>query len=83
MSAPAQAGVRQGGDLGAAWAAMRARLGVVALLFVVAGAAWWWTAGQMEGMDNGPWTGLGGLGWFVSGRLVAPTPAMATAPAAA
>jgi predicted metal-binding membrane protein len=44
---------------------MRARLGLVALLFVLAGVGWWWTADQMQGMDNGPWTGLGGLGWFL------------------
>src|ERR671938_12886 len=26
----------------------------------------WWTAGQMAGMDNGPWTGLGTFGWFLA-----------------
>ena len=26
---------------------------------------WWWTPDQMQGMDNGPWTGPGGLGWFL------------------
>ncbi len=35
------------------------------VLFVLAAAGWWWTAGQMRGMDNGPWTGLGALGWFL------------------
>src|SRR5947208_4753746 len=64
MSAPTQAGRRAGG-LGAALSAMRARLGLVALLFALAGIGWWWTADQMEGMDSGPWTGLGGLGWFL------------------
>jgi predicted metal-binding membrane protein len=64
MTAPAPAGLRSGG-LGAAWLAMRARLGLVALLFALAGVGWWWTADQMQGMDNGPWTGLGGLGWFL------------------
>ncbi len=44
---------------------MRARLGLVVLLFALAGLCWWWAAGQMRGMDNGPWTGLGGLSWFV------------------
>ena len=40
--------------------------GLVALLVATAAAAWWWTADQMRGMDNGPWTSLGGLGWFIS-----------------
>jgi predicted metal-binding membrane protein len=52
-------------DLAVAFAAARARLGLVALLFVVAGVGWWWTADQMNGMDNGPWTELGTLGWFL------------------
>ncbi len=48
-----------------AFAAVRVRLGLVAALVVVAGAGWWWTARQMRGMDEGPWTGLGTLGWFL------------------
>jgi predicted metal-binding membrane protein len=52
-------------ELGDAFAAMRARLGVVALLVVLAGLAWWSTADRMAGMDAGPGTDLGGLGWFV------------------
>jgi predicted metal-binding membrane protein len=47
------------------FAAVRARLALVALLFALAGLAWWWTAGQMRGMDNGPWTDPGTLGWFL------------------
>jgi predicted metal-binding membrane protein len=47
------------------FAAARARVGLVALLFALAAVGWWWTVGQMRGMDNGPWTGLGSLGWFV------------------
>ena len=31
----------------------------------LAGVGWWWTAQQMRGMDEGPWTGLGTLGWFL------------------
>jgi predicted metal-binding membrane protein len=46
--------------------AVRLRLGLVALLVALAAAAWWWTARRMSGMDFGPWTSLGGLGWFVS-----------------
>ncbi len=51
--------------LGPAWGAMRARLGLVVVLFALAGVGWWWTAHQMRGMDAGPWSALGGLGWFV------------------
>jgi predicted metal-binding membrane protein len=47
------------------FAAVRARLGLVLLLLVLAGLAWWATANQMAGMDNGPGTDLGALGWFV------------------
>jgi predicted metal-binding membrane protein len=45
--------------------AVRARLGVVALLFALAGVAWWSTAERMSGMDEGPGTDLGALGWFL------------------
>jgi predicted metal-binding membrane protein len=51
-------------------AVVRVRLGLIALLVGVSGMAWWWTAGQMSGMDNGPWTGLGRIGWFVSVWIV-------------
>ena len=54
-----------GGGLAPVFAAARTRLGLVALLLVMAGLGWWWTIGQMRGMDNGPWTGLGTFGWFV------------------
>jgi len=56
---PARAG------LAPAFAAARARLGLVALLFALAGLGWWWTAREMNGMDGGPWTGLGTFAWFV------------------
>jgi predicted metal-binding membrane protein len=52
-------------DLRDALAAVRARLGLVALLLVLAGLAWWWTARRMSGMDGGPGTDLGTFGWFV------------------
>ena len=45
--------------------AVRARLGLVVALFAVAAVGWVWSAHQMGGMDAGPWTSLGGLGWFV------------------
>ena len=54
-----------GGGLAPAWAAARTRLGLIALLFALAGVGWWWTIDQMRGMDNGPWTGLGTVGWFL------------------
>ena len=34
-------------------------------MFVLAGLGWWWTVDRMQGMDNGPWTDLGTLGWFL------------------
>jgi predicted metal-binding membrane protein len=45
--------------------AVRARLGLVAALFAVAAVGWVWSAQEMRGMDMGPWTGLGSLGWFL------------------
>lgn len=53
-----------------AFAAARARLGLVAALVGLAGVAWWWTARQMQGMDAGPWTALGTAGWFVGVWIV-------------
>ena len=49
----------------AAFAAVRVRLGLVALLFALAAIGWWWTVDEMRGMDNGPWTNLGALSWFL------------------
>ena len=46
-------------------AAVRARVGLVALLLALAGVGWWWTIGQMRGMDAGPWTALGSAGFFI------------------
>ncbi|SDC45205.1 Predicted metal-binding membrane protein [Geodermatophilus telluris] len=66
MSAPAPERVPGGGGLAPALAAVRARSGLVAALFVLAGVGWWWTVRRMEGMDGGPWTALGTLGWFLS-----------------
>jgi predicted metal-binding membrane protein len=59
---------RVAGDTGLApaYAAARSRLGIIATLFILAAASWWWTVDQMRGMDDGPWTGLGTLGWFVA-----------------
>jgi len=70
MAVPAQQRLTGGGGLAPAFAAVRARLGLVAVLFALAGVGWWWTARQMRGMDEGPWTGLGTLGWFLGVWLV-------------
>ena len=45
--------------------AVRARLGLVGLLAALAAIGWWSTAERMRGMDGGPWTTLGTLGWFL------------------
>jgi predicted metal-binding membrane protein len=52
-------------ELAAAFAAVRTRLGLVALLMALAAVAWWSTADRMAGMDAGPGTDLGALGWFL------------------
>jgi predicted metal-binding membrane protein len=51
--------------LAPAFAAVRVRLGLIGLLFGLAGLGWWWTVDQMRGMDAGPWAGLGTFGWFI------------------
>jgi predicted metal-binding membrane protein len=62
----AQAQTRSAGEgLAPAFAAVRVRLGLVALLFALAAVGWWWTVREMRGMDDGPWSGLGALGWFL------------------
>src|SRR4051794_26345799 len=57
------------------YAAIRARLLLVGVLFAAAGLGWIWTAREMRGMDDGPWTALGDFGWFV-GVWVVMTAAM-------
>jgi predicted metal-binding membrane protein len=53
-----------GDGLRPAFAAARARLALIAGLFAAAAVAWWSTADRMQGMDDGPGTELGALGWF-------------------
>ena len=48
-----------------AFAAARARLGLVALLVALSALAWWSTIRAMAGMGASPGTELGTLGWFV------------------
>jgi predicted metal-binding membrane protein len=43
----------------------RIQVSLVALLLALAGAGWALTAGRMSGMDAGPGSDLGGLGWFL------------------
>jgi predicted metal-binding membrane protein len=69
-SAPAHDHGVGGVGLAPAFAAARVRVGLVAGLFGLAGIGWWWTLERMRGMDDGPWTGLGTLGWFVATWVV-------------
>src|SRR5690242_16936502 len=54
-----------GSGLSPAFAASRGQIVLVGILFALAAIGWWWTIGQMHGMDAGPWTGLGTFGWFL------------------
>ena len=53
-----------------AWAAIRARVELIAVLFALAAVAWWSTDARMRGMDDGPWTALGTFGWFLGAWVV-------------
>jgi predicted metal-binding membrane protein len=50
--------------------AVRTQCGLVALLLGLAAASWWATFHRMHGMDAGPWTALGTLGWFLGVWIV-------------
>jgi predicted metal-binding membrane protein len=65
MTVTAQAAAPARGSFAPAWAAVRTRVGLVALLLVLAAVGWWWTVHEMQGMDGGPWTDLGTFAWFV------------------
>jgi predicted metal-binding membrane protein len=54
----------------AAFTAARARLGLIVGLFGLAALAWWSTAERMGGMDDGPGTDLGAVGWFLGVWIV-------------
>ncbi len=64
---------------------MRTQLGIVAALLAAAGLAWWSTADRMAGMDAGPGTALGSVGWFtgVWATMMAAMMLPSLAPAAA
>ena len=66
----APAGSVTGSSLRPAYAATRAHLGVISILVALAALSWWWTASEMRGMDDGPWTDLGAFGWFESAWVV-------------
>jgi hypothetical protein len=57
-------------ELAEAFSAARARLTLVAILLALAALAWWSTAARMGGMDAGPGTDLGALGWFLGACVV-------------
>jgi predicted metal-binding membrane protein len=59
-----------GSSLRPAYAATRAHLGIIAILFALAAIGWWWTVVEMRGMDDGPWTALGTFGWFLGAWVV-------------
>jgi predicted metal-binding membrane protein len=65
VAAPRPAREHGGAGLAPAFAAARVRLGLIAALFGLAALAWWSTAERMRGMDDGPGTQLGALGWFL------------------
>jgi predicted metal-binding membrane protein len=54
-----------GNELAPMFDAARAQLWLIGLLLALGGVAWWLTAERMAGMDAGPGTDLGTLGWFL------------------
>ena len=66
VTASAHQATADGGGLRPAFMAARSRLGLIALLFALAALAWWSTVDRMRGMDEGPGTALGTLGWFLA-----------------
>jgi predicted metal-binding membrane protein len=57
-------GLEVGGVTFSPLTAMRGQVWIVAALLAAAGLAWWFTADRMAGMDAGPGTALGSVGWF-------------------
>jgi predicted metal-binding membrane protein len=57
-------------ELRPVFTAARSRLGLITLLLVLAGLAWWFTVDQMHSMDAGPGAELGSLTWFLGVWLV-------------
>jgi predicted metal-binding membrane protein len=65
MSAPVLGSTAAADDLRPAFAAARSQAGLIAVLLGLAVVAWWSTADRMAGMDAGPGTDVGALGWFL------------------
>ena len=63
-------------ELAPLYASVQVRPDLVAGLFTVAAMGWVWAVREMRGMDGGPWTALGGLGWFVGAWVVMMTAMM-------
>ncbi|KHK96595.1 metal-binding integral membrane protein [Microbacterium mangrovi] len=71
MSAePSGAADSDTGGLTAAFRAVRTRVGSVLVLLAIAAVCWWWSAQQMAGMNDGPWSPLGAPGWFLAAWTV-------------
>jgi predicted metal-binding membrane protein len=68
--APRTTGTDGTTGLAPAFSAARAQLGLIAALFALAAVAWWSTADRMSGMDAGPGTAVGAVGWFLGVWLV-------------
>jgi predicted metal-binding membrane protein len=75
LGAPGHGATRRIG-LAPALDAARTRLGLIAVLLALAAIAWWSTADRMQGMDDGPGTELGALGWFLGVWVVMMTAMM-------
>ena len=54
MTGIGSAGRAADAGLRPAFAAARTQLGLVVVLFALAGIGWWWTLHEMRGMDGGP-----------------------------
>lgn len=70
VSGPVAGGLRAEGQRATLIEASRSRLDVISVLFLAAGVAWWTTAVRMAGMDAGPGTSPGTLGWFTGAWAV-------------
>ena len=65
-----QRGDSEEGGLTATFMAIRAEPGMLAALLALAAVAWVLTARRMTGMDAGPWTDPGALGFYISTWVV-------------
>src|SRR4249919_696926 len=70
MVARITSGGERDDDLRPAFSSVWTQRRLVALLVALAAVGWWWVVGEMRGMDDGSWTGLGTFGWFLSVWIV-------------